>query len=109
MTHSQQATAAKKELLLRRASISRLRTDQNADVIELGAEKRSEEHAQNDEISDVLMLLSERETVKLQEVDAALKRLELGTWGTCEKCGAAIDTGRMAALPEARTCTSCAV
>ena len=109
MTLSQQATAAKKQLLQRRATISRLRTDQNADVVELGAEKRREELAQNDEISDVLVLLSERETIKLQEVDAALKRLELGTWGTCEKCGAAIDSGRMAALPEARTCNNCAV
>ena len=31
------------------------------------------------------------------EIDAAMKRLESGTYGTCEGCGGAIDEGRLEA------------
>jgi DnaK suppressor protein len=108
MTHNQQVTAVKNQLLRRRAFISRSRIDNDADAVSLGAEKRPEELAENHEISDVLVLLSERENAELQEVNAALQRIDLGTWGKCEKCGTAIASGRMTALPEARTCMRCA-
>ena len=42
------------------------------------------------------------------EIDAALKRLDTGTYGTCEGCGGAIDEGRLEARPVARTCIPCA-
>ncbi len=108
MTHGQQVTAAKKQLLQRRALLSRSRAANNADAVALGAEKRLEELAENDEISDVLVLLSERESIELEEINAALKRLSLDTWGHCEKCRAVIDSDRLTALPEARTCITCA-
>lgn len=73
----------------------------------LGDEKRPEALAENDQISDVLMRLSARETAELGEIDAALKRLSEGTWGTCETCHGRIDARRMAVLPEARTCSVC--
>jgi len=38
----------------------------------------------------------------------ALARLEAGTHGTCETCGAPIGAGRLAARPDARTCITCA-
>ncbi|UYM05846.1 TraR/DksA family transcriptional regulator [Solicola gregarius] len=44
----------------------------------------------------------------LGEVDAALARLDAGTYGTCERCGASIDQGRLEARPVARTCIRCA-
>ncbi len=44
----------------------------------------------------------------LAEVDAALARVEGGTYGTCERCGAAIGAARLEALPAARTCIGCA-
>lgn len=42
------------------------------------------------------------------EVEAALARLESGTYGTCERCGGAIGAGRLEARPVARTCIECA-
>ena len=42
------------------------------------------------------------------EVDAALVRLDQGTYGACEGCGASIGPDRLAALPAARTCIRCA-
>jgi len=44
----------------------------------------------------------------LDEVDAAVARLEAGTYGTCEQCGTPIGEERLAARPAARTCIRCA-
>jgi RNA polymerase-binding transcription factor DksA len=40
----------------------------------------------------------------LDEIDAALARVEAGTYGRCEVCGAAIPVERLEARPTARTC-----
>lgn len=37
-------------------------------------------------------------------IDAALARIDDGTWGVCEVCGKAIDDERLEARPEATTC-----
>ncbi|NGN94924.1 TraR/DksA family transcriptional regulator [Nocardioides sp. KC13] len=44
----------------------------------------------------------------LDEVDAALRRLDQGTYGICERCGEPIGEGRLEARPAARTCITCA-
>jgi DnaK suppressor protein len=40
----------------------------------------------------------------LAEIDAALQRIEDGTYGICEVCGKPIGAERLAALPWARLC-----
>ena len=42
------------------------------------------------------------------EVDAALARLDAGTYGRCAACGEEIPVARLAARPVARTCVPCA-
>ena len=44
----------------------------------------------------------------LEEVDAALERLENGTYGTCLSCGQPIAPARLEARPTATLCVSCA-
>lgn len=44
----------------------------------------------------------------LAELDAALDRVDAGTYGTCESCGGPIGGVRLDALPAARTCIACA-
>lgn len=44
----------------------------------------------------------------LAEVDAALERVEAGTYGVCESCGKPIAPARLEARPVARTCITCA-
>ena len=44
----------------------------------------------------------------LEEIAAALGRIEQGTFGQCEGCGQAIPKGRLHALPYARYCVGCA-
>lgn len=40
----------------------------------------------------------------LREIDAALRRIDEGTYGTCEICGKPIGAERLRALPWARFC-----
>jgi DnaK suppressor protein len=44
----------------------------------------------------------------LEEIDAALTRVEAGTYGTCEVCGTPIGEERLEARPAARICIRCA-
>ncbi|RYP85887.1 TraR/DksA family transcriptional regulator [Nocardioides guangzhouensis] len=52
--------------------------------------------------------LIEQARTHLSEVDAAVARLEAGTYGVCERCGRAIAPGRLEARPTARLCIDCA-
>jgi RNA polymerase-binding transcription factor DksA len=45
---------------------------------------------------------------RVAEIDAALGRLDDGTYGTCTRCHRAIPADRLRALPAARTCVACA-
>ncbi|HYL53055.1 MAG TPA: TraR/DksA C4-type zinc finger protein [Acidimicrobiia bacterium] len=47
-----------------------------------------------------------RET--LQDIDAALGKIEQGTYGLCESCGRPIADARLEAMPAARLCIACA-
>jgi len=53
-------------------------------------------------------MLLELEWRHLQSVSAAQRRLCAGEHGTCSACGRAIRRRRLAALPEASLCLSCA-
>jgi RNA polymerase-binding protein DksA len=52
--------------------------------------------------------LAEQARQHLVEIDAALTRLDQGTYGECERCGGPIAPGRLEARPTARTCINCA-
>jgi RNA polymerase-binding transcription factor DksA len=45
---------------------------------------------------------------QLAEIEAALRRLDDGSYGVCERCGLAIAAERLAARPAAATCVRCA-
>jgi DnaK suppressor protein len=44
----------------------------------------------------------------LEQVETALRRIEKGTYGACEKCGVAIGIDRLHAMPSATLCMRCA-
>jgi RNA polymerase-binding transcription factor DksA len=52
--------------------------------------------------------LLENEEYLLGEALAGLRRIDEGTFGTCENCGAAIIEERLKAIPWTRYCTNCA-
>lgn len=45
--------------------------------------------------------------LRLQGIDAALKKIEAGTYGLCENCHEPIDERRLMIYPEAKYCLHC--
>ena len=56
---------------------------------------------------EILFELSDNERKILRDVDAALRKMEKGTYGYCEHCKKAIEKKRIKALPSARYCKAC--
>lgn len=52
--------------------------------------------------------LIENEQSTLEQVQEALSRIELGTYGRCQECNEAIAKPRLQALPYTRHCIQCA-
>jgi hypothetical protein len=44
---------------------------------------------------------------ELREIDAALRRIEAGSYGTCERCGEPIPAVHLNAAPQSRYCAGC--
>ncbi len=59
-----------------------------------------------DEGLAVTLLGSEEHT--LEEVTAALDRIDRGSFGRCERCGQSVGRPRLDTLPHARHCIECA-
>jgi RNA polymerase-binding transcription factor DksA len=53
---------------------------------------------------EVDLSLREHLEAELAEIDAALARIEAGTYGICEACGKPIEEARLEAIPYARFC-----
>ena len=61
----------------------------------------SEEQALELENQEALEVIEKTETTEIHQIEAALKRISEGTYGTCAKCGGPIDPRRLKALPTA--------
>jgi RNA polymerase-binding transcription factor DksA len=48
--------------------------------------------------------LLEQLEAEIEDLDAALRKIDEGTYGVCEICGKPIDPERLAAMPGTRTC-----
>lgn len=70
--------------------------------------KDSEELAafrDNDEVVDALEGATRRD---IASIEAALRRMDAGTWTTCIRCDGAIEPARLEALATVTLCRSCA-
>lgn len=54
------------------------------------------------------IVLAETQEGLLEQVEAALERMEHGTYGRCQGCGKPIAPDRLAALPYTSYCIECA-
>ena len=67
----------------------------------------SQDQAIELENQEALEVIKKTETREIHQIEAALRRIFEGTYGTCAKCGESIDPRRLKALPTAATCISC--
>jgi len=56
---------------------------------------------------DRLLVVASDAQARVGEIDAALGRVDAGTYGTCEVCQQPIPHARLEAVPEATLCVSC--
>lgn len=57
---------------------------------------------------DRLQTLRALSRQRLDDIDAAVRRLEVGAYGACRTCRRPIPVARLEAVPEAAQCVSCA-
>jgi len=64
----------------------------------------------SDEVEEFTTLLPLEAKLELQLLDVkrALRKIEMNTYGVCEKCGKRISEKRLNILPEAKFCSRCA-
>ena len=99
--------AAKERLLARRAELTAHLSEvehQLDEPVSPDWEDRSAER-QGDE---VLEALGAQELAELRQIDAALARVEDGSYGACVKCGGEIAGARLELLPATPLCAACA-
>ena len=51
--------------------------------------------------------MNEHETAELGDIEAALERIQAGTYGHCTDCGVSIPPARLSAYPTAKRCIAC--
>ena len=56
---------------------------------------------------ELLFELSDNERMTLDQIEAALRKMEKGNYGLCESCRKPISKARILALPFARYCIAC--
>ena len=62
---------------------------------------------QRDADREIDLAMGDRDVVALADIDAALQRLDDGSYGRCGECGAEIPPARLQAAPTALRCVAC--
>jgi DnaK suppressor protein len=114
MTRKQAATDRDRYQILKQMLVDRRREIQEKlrslreTLPETAREVRdAEEQSVDDFVQHMDFALMEMKSETLQRIDAALRRLDEGTYGTCTECGTEISEARLRALPFAILCRQC--
>jgi DnaK suppressor protein len=109
------------DLTLHRERLLALRARLQGDVTQMEDNALNEDHSRStsmptdmaelgtgnfDQELTLSLLGSEKDA--LDQIDGALKRIEDGSYGRCEKCGEKIPLSRLDAIPYAALCVGCA-
>lgn len=106
--------ARKRELLERKAELEKeleISTDQVADndydakFVDLG--DKEDENAAEVAMFEKNLSLEKTLELSMYNVNKALKKIEEGNYGLCEKCNGPINPERLEAFPSATACMSC--
>jgi DnaK suppressor protein len=90
-----------RQYLNQAAGVGMVDSDQPYEVLDF------KDVAAEDSQAAVTEVATEKAARELQDIAAAMRRLEEGEYGSCEDCGDPIDERRLLALPATRYCTSC--
>jgi DnaK suppressor protein len=116
MTTTTFLDAQRRELLARREAYSTEAEQATASALALTDDGAGQDMAdedgfgEGDTISverDRLTMVASDAVARVSEIDAALGRIDTGTYGACESCHQPIAEVRLEALPEATLCVAC--
>lgn len=85
----------------------RQRYDATFEQITGSREAERDEHAQEERDTRVLENLDERQQRRVADIDAALARIERGSFGRCQSCGRVISENRLRSNPTTTLCIDC--
>lgn len=102
------SVAARKEQLLARKEELHAKLQEIEEQLDKPAPADDEERALEREDDEVLERLGQSGLHEIQMIDAALGRVEDGTYGECAKCGEDIAEERLNLLPYTPLCRNCA-
>lgn len=107
-------TARKNDLDKRKAELLK---ELNVDAVQITSDDydakfpdfgdKEDENAAEVEVFEKNLSMEKALEVSLFNVNKALKKMEAGDYGVCEKCGAPINPKRLEAFPSATTCMEC--
>jgi len=105
-----QALTDERATYLRQAETLQAEADSLTEDREPGDVQFDEESGQGDTMNverERDLALSAQAMAAVDEIDRALEKLDLGTYGICERCGQAIPKERLKAIPWAALCVQC--
>lgn len=95
-----------KDLLLAEKEAILKQVDRQSDDVDHDGDETDE--IQANQLIEMSNQLTARNTAKLSQIDAALKRIEDKTYGKCQDCEENIPEKRLLHNPHFLTCVSCA-
>jgi RNA polymerase-binding transcription factor DksA len=116
MTTTTSLDAKRRELHARREAYLAEAEQVTANALELTDDTSSQDMADEDGFGEADTLSVERDRLlvvasdaqaRVAAIDAALERVDAGTYGTCEACQQPIPEARLDAVPEATLCVGC--
>ncbi len=98
----------KKQLLLRRETLTEALSQSTQNMInEEPFFADSVDQAAADADRTIQMRMKDRDLAMVHQIDAALRRIDAGTYGMCERCDDKIQPARMKAFPLTTLCIDC--
>lgn len=96
----------RQKLLLQEVNEQRLRTAEEGNDDALGVGDAGDESVVR-MVTDLHLQEAGRDLEELRDIDAALKRMEDGSYGDCEQCGGEIGYPRLEVQTTATRCIAC--
>ncbi len=101
----------RQELLSERVRVQRsldgLNTEELSTDSEIGIGNHMADDATEVFNQEAQVSLKHNEEHVLEQINSALRRIDQGDYGVCERCGREIDFARLKAQPYARFCMAC--
>ncbi len=88
-------------------SLDGLNTDELSTDSEIGIGNHMADDATEVFNQEAQVSLKQNEQHVLEQINLALRRIDQGQYGVCERCGREIDFARLKAQPYSRFCLSC--